>query len=96
MSEAMSEESLLEFPCQYAIKAIGKDNTGKIGPELEQAVQEIVRRHTPDSDIGAATSRLSKDGKYTAVTIMITAADKQHLDAIYQELSVHPLILVAL
>lgn len=96
MSKAMSEESLFEFPRQYAIKAIGKDNTRKGGSELERVVREIVHRHTPSCDIGAATSQLSKDGKYTAVTVMITASGKQHLDAIYQELSVHPLILVAL
>lgn len=92
----MSEEIHLEFPCQFAIKAIGKDTTGKAGPELELLVQKIVRRHTPDNNVGAVTSRLSKDGKYTAVTVMITASGNKHLDAIYQELSTHPHILVAL
>ena len=92
----MNGETLLEFPCQFAIKAIGNDNTGKAGLELERVVQEIVRRHTPEGSVGEVTSRLSKDGKYTAVTVLITASSKQHLDGIYQELSVHPHILVAL
>jgi len=92
----MSDEAALEFPCQFAIKVIGNDNTGKAGPELEKAVQEIVHRYTPISNVGDTYSRLSKDGKYTAVTVMITASSKQHLDSIYKELSVHPLILVAL
>jgi len=92
----MSEEATLEFPRQFAVKAIGNDNTGTIGPELERAVNEIVRRHTPLGSVGETTSRLCKNGKYTAVTVMITASDKQPLDAIYEELNVHPLILVAL
>jgi len=88
----MSEEaSLLEFPCQFAIKAMGKTS-----PELDSLVVEIVRRHAPDIHDGAVSSRPSKGGNYTAVTIIITASSRQQLDAIYQDLTDSPHIMVAL
>ncbi|MGZ8185777.1 MAG: YbeD family protein [Methylobacter sp.] len=85
------EESLLKFPCPFAIKAMGKTSA-----ELDIVVVEIVRRHIVDIKEGAVTTRPSKDGNYTAVTILIEATSKQQLDAIYQDLSDHPEILMAL
>ncbi|CAA9889859.1 conserved hypothetical protein [Candidatus Methylobacter favarea] len=88
----MSEkESLLKFPCQFAIKAMGKTDS-----EPDLVAVEIVRRHIVDIKEGAITMRSSKDGNYTAVTILIEASSRQQLDAIYQDLSAHPDILMAL
>lgn len=87
----MSEETLIEFPCRFAIKAMGKTS-----PELDIIIIEIIRRHSPDIHEGAVTSRPSKGGNYTAVTVTIEAYSKQQLDAIYQDLSGHPHILMVL
>ncbi|MGZ4970040.1 MAG: YbeD family protein [Methylobacter sp.] len=87
----MSEETLLEFPCQFPIKAMGKTNV-----ELDLLVIEIVRRHVADLHEGAVTTRPSKDGNYIAVTVIIEASSKQQLDAIYQDLTDHPHVLMAL
>lgn len=88
----MSEEaSLLEFPCQFAIKAMGKTN-----PELNSLVVEIVRRHSPDIRESAVSSRPSKGGNYTAVTVIVDASSRQQLDAIYQDLTDSPHVLMAL
>ncbi len=87
----MSEETLLVFPCQFPIKVMGKTNS-----ELDLVVVEIVRRHAPDLHEGAVTSRPSKNGNYLAVTIVIEASSKQQLDAIYQDLTDHPHVLMAL
>jgi uncharacterized protein len=87
----MSEETLLEFPCQFPIKAMGK-----VDIELDLLVIEIVRRHAPDLDHKAVKTRPSKDGNYLAVTVTIEATSKKQLDAIYQDLTDHPLVLVAL
>jgi uncharacterized protein len=86
----MNEDTLLEFPCQFAIKAMGKNNL-----EFDLLVLEIVRRHLVDKE-KAVTTRPSKDGNYLAVTVLIQATSKQQLDAIYQDLSDHPLVLMAL
>lgn len=87
----MSNETLLEFPCQFAIKAMGKNNL-----EFDLLVIELVRRHAPELHEQALTTRPSKDGNYLAVTVTIQASSKQQLDAIYQDLSDHPQVLMAL
>ncbi|AEF99957.1 YbeD family protein [Methylomonas methanica] len=88
----MSEtESLLEFPCQFAIKAMGKTSA-----DFDVIVVEIVRRHVGDIHEGAISSRPSKAGTYTSVTVMIEATSREQLDAIYQGLTDHPAVLVAL
>lgn len=86
-----STESLLEFPCQFAIKAMGKSTL-----DFDLVVVEIVRRHVPNLSEAAVTTRPSKAGTYTAVTVMIEAASREQLDAIYQGLSDHPDVLMAL
>lgn len=88
----MSEqESLLEFPCQFAIKAMGKARD-----DFDAIVVEIVRRHVEDIREGAVTSRPSKAGTYISVTVMIEATSRAQLDAIYQGLTDHPDVLMAL
>ncbi|MCX7096570.1 MAG: DUF493 domain-containing protein [Methylococcales bacterium] len=85
----MSEETLFEFPCQFPVKAMGKADL-----ELDILVVEIIRRHVPE--VGTVTTRASKDGVYLAVTVIIEATSKPQLDAIYQDLTDHPHVLVAL
>jgi uncharacterized protein len=87
----MSDETLLEFPCQFAVKAMGRSNL-----EFDLLVIEIVRRHAPDLHEQAVTTRPSKDGNYLAVTVLVQASSKSQLDAIYQDLSDHPQVLMAL
>jgi putative lipoic acid-binding regulatory protein len=91
MSEAMSEESFLEFPCQFPIKAMGKADQA-----LDLLVMEIVHRHAPDINEGTVTTRPSKGGNYIAVTVIVEATSKQQLNAIYQDLTDHPHILMVL
>lgn len=84
MSEQDNQETLLEFPCDFAIKAMG-ENTD----DLDQIVVEIVRRHVDDIAEGAVSSRQSSGGKFTSITVMIRATSKPQLDAIYHDLSQH-------
>jgi putative lipoic acid-binding regulatory protein len=88
MSEA---ESLLEFPCQFPIKAMGKHSD-----DFDAIVVEIVRRHVPDILEGAVTTRPSKGGNYLSVTVMIEAHSREQLDAIYMGLTACPDVLMAL
>jgi len=87
----MNEDTLLEFPCQFPIKAMGKNDV-----ELDLIVIEIIRKHAPDLKEGALASRPSKDGNYIAITVTIDATSKKQLDSIYQDLSDHPHVLMAL
>jgi putative lipoic acid-binding regulatory protein len=82
---------VLQFPCQFPLKAIGRD------PEtFEQFVLEIVRKHIPDLPPNASTTRPSNGGRYLAVTVTFTAESRQQLDAIYRELHSHTRVVMLL
>lgn len=87
MSEQDQQETLLEFPCDYAIKAMGETSE-----QLDAVVVEIVRRHVEDITEGAVSTKQSSGGKFTSITVTIRATSKPQLDAIYQELTSHELI----
>jgi len=59
-------------------------------------VIEIIGRHASGIGPDDVKIRASKDGHFIAVTVTIEATSKRQLDAIYQDLSNHPLVLVAL
>lgn len=85
------EETLLEFPCEFTIKAMGLAT-----PEFDALVVEIVHRHAPDLGEGAVRTRASKGGKYLSVTVTVNATSKKQLDTIYQALTDHELVLMSL
>lgn len=88
----MSEEdTFFEFPCQFPIKAMGR-----VDVELDLLVIGIIGRHAPGIEPDNVKTRPSKDGNFMAVTVTIEATSKRQLDAIYQDLTDHPLVLVAL
>jgi putative lipoic acid-binding regulatory protein len=86
-----SNDSLLEFPCQFPIKVMGL-----AGQDFDTLVIEIVKRHVTCLDDSAVRVRPSREGKYTAMTVTIEAHSQQHLDAIYIDLSTHERILMVL
>jgi len=75
-------ESTLTFPCEFPVKAMGKS-----GENFDVKVVSIIRQHVDDIKEGAVTTNTSKGGKYTSVTVKITATSKQQLDKIYQRLN---------
>lgn len=85
------DQSLIEYPCDFPIKIMGKADG-----ELEQTVIAIFRRHCPDLGEGAISSRSSKGGNYLALTVTIRATSREQLDNIYRELSACEQVLMAL
>lgn len=88
---APTAETLLEFPCEFPIKAFGH-----AGPQLAPHVLEIIQRHAPDTGEDRLSLRSSKTGKYDAVTVTITAQSKAQLDAIYLDLTASSIVIMAL
>ena len=84
-------ETLLEFPCAFPLKVMGLSSDA-----LAQTVLEIVRRHASGFDGAQMEMRASSGGKYVSLTCTITATSKAQLDALYRELSGHPLVKVVL
>ena len=78
----MSEETLLEFPCQFPIKVMGSAT-----PDFSEKVRRIVCKHAGDIADHAVRERPSGQGNYLSVTVTITANSKQQLDNIYLELN---------
>ena len=89
----MSEEnqSLLEFPCRFPIKIVGKAADDFIGH-----VMSLISPHYPELSEQHITIRESKGKHYIAVTATIEAQSQAQLDAIYQALSNDPRVVMAL
>ena len=86
-----NKESLLEFPCRFPVKAMGKADGG-----FEAIVTHIVRSHAELWPGEKVTTNPSKKGNYVAVTLVIEATSQDQLDAIYQDLTDSPDVLMAL
>ena len=89
MSKVVTD--LFNFPCSFPVKVIGKDTVG-----FKEIVTEIIRRHVPELDADAVTTRPSAGGKYIAVTATFVAQSREQLDAMYLELSGHEQVLYVL
>jgi len=86
-----TEKSLLEFPCRFPIKAMGRQSD-----DFEEIVTGIVGKHAelwPGEEI---LSTPSKAGKYVSITAVVDAQSQQQLDAIYQDLTDCEQVLMAL
>ncbi|GAA5165399.1 DUF493 domain-containing protein [Viridibacterium curvum] len=84
-------DTLLEFPCDFPLKIMGERVDG-----FAQTVLEVVQRHAPDFDGNSMEMRPSSTGKYLSLTCTIRATSKPQLDALYTELSGHPMVKVVL
>lgn len=80
-------ESLIEYPCAFPLKIMGKAEDA-----LAEAVLAIVRRHDPGFEGSTMEMRASSGGKYISLTCTITATSSPQLDALYRELTGHPLV----
>jgi len=88
----MSEqESLIEYPCDFPIKIMGRKQHG-----YAQEMLAIVKRHAPDFDDATMEMKASKKGAYLGLTCTIRATSRVQLDALYQELCDHPMVVMVL
>ena len=87
----MSEETLLEFPCSFPIKAMGRDT-----PEFHATVRALIEVHTGPLHDDAIQSALSKNGNFVSITVTVMAQSQQQLDDIYRAISAHDDVLMAL
>ena len=85
------DPSLLEYPCEFPLKIMGATRAG-----FAQAVLEVVQRHAPDFDGATLEMKSSKHGKYLSITCTINATSREQLDALYQELCDHPMVVMVL
>ncbi len=88
---ASYKDTLLEFPCDFPLKIMGKADDA-----LAQVVLDIVTTHAPDFDAASMEMRASSGGNYISLTCTVVARSKPQLDALYTDLSGHPMVKVVL
>lgn len=86
-----AEASLLEFPCAFPIKVMGRTQDG-----FAQAIAMVVARHAPDFDPATLEMRSSSAGSYLSVTATINATSRAQLDDLYRDLTSHPMVTMVL
>ena len=82
---------LIEYPVDFPLKIMGRN-----APGFVDTVVGIVRRHAPDFDEATVELRRSRKKSYLSVTCIIRAASREQLDALYRELSSHPMVTMVL
>ena len=87
----MTEESLIEYPCNFPIKIMGKAEQ-----DFTQVVLGIIKHHAPDFEEGTMKVLTSKGGNYLSITCTIRATSRTQLAALYQTLTDHPLVSIVL
>ena len=81
---------LFHFPCEFPVKVMGLNNEA-----FKSTVISIFRKHLNTEQISSA-SHLSKGGKYLSITVTFVAQSRAQLDALYEELNGHDLVLMTL
>ena len=87
----MTEESAIEFPCEFPIKMMGRDT-----PEFRSTARALVEKHAGKLANDAVRQAQSRKGNFVSITVTITATSQQQLDAIYQDVTDHEDVLMAL
>lgn len=82
MPEIPPEESFIEYPCDFPVKAMGIASD-----EFKASVLAIGRQHDPEFTEASVTERESKKGNYISLTLMIKATSREQLDSIYRDLT---------
>jgi hypothetical protein len=86
-----AKESLLEFPCDFPIKIMGKSHA-----EFAETIVSVVRQFDNEVDPKRIETRPSSGGNYTGLTVTVRATSQAQLDDIYRALTGHPMVKVVL
>ena len=87
----MLESTLIEYPCDFPIKIMGKADQN-----FTQSILKIVKRHVPNFDKASLETRTSNKNKYLSLTCTVHAISRAQLDSLYQELCDHPMVVMVL
>ncbi len=84
------EVQIIKFPCMFPLKVMGLNNEA-----FSSSVMAIFYKHL-DPDRLSSSSRTSRGGKYLSITVTFMAQSRAQLDALYNELNAHELVLMTL
>ena len=84
-------EQLLEFPVDFPLKVMGKRVDG-----FAQAIVDLTLRHVPGFDASTIGLRVSTKGNWLSLTLVVRIDSRDQLEALYRELSSHPMVRIVL
>jgi len=84
-------DTLLEFPCSFPIKAVGRDEA-----DFVAQVVTLIAAHASFDTQQDVRSQPSRNGTFVSVTVTIEALSQQQLDDIYRSLHAAECVLMAL
>jgi putative lipoic acid-binding regulatory protein len=85
------KESLIEFPCDFPIKVMGKSH-----PDFIATITAVIQQFDSGFDPSNIETRPSSGGNYTGLTVTVRALNREHLDDIYRALTGHPMVKIVL
>jgi len=86
MVENITEENLLEFPCDFPIKVMGETSDA-----FAATMVEVIKAIDPTFDASKVDMRASTGGRFISLTCTVHATSRAQLDDIYRALTSHPL-----
>jgi putative lipoic acid-binding regulatory protein len=86
----MKKTDGIHFPCSFPLKVMGLNTE-----TFATAVSAIFEKHVGPDRI-SYSRRLSSGNKYLSITATFTARSRDQLDALYQELNDHDLVVMTL
>jgi uncharacterized protein len=84
-----NNNELLTFPCEFHYKVVG-DNT----QEFSAAVKAVFNEHFYKAY--TITEKPSKNAKFVAFNVAITATSREQLDSVYKQLHALPGVQIVL
>jgi len=84
-------DALFRFPCEFPIKVMGRDSES-----FRTLTLAIIERHAGALAPDRISERMSRKGRFLALTYTIEARSRAQLDEIYQDLTDSGVVLVAL
>jgi len=84
-------DSLLEFPCEFPLKVMGRKQAG-----FRELVLSLVETRTGPVEDRRVSERESRDGNFVALTLLLHAESQAQLDDVYRVLSAHEQVLMVL
>lgn len=85
------QETLMEFPCAFPLKVFVKPED-----DVEQQILDLLEPHVGKLPLSACQRKISRTGKYMALTVNFTATSKPQVDAVFAALGDTPLVVMAM
>ncbi len=91
VAQAVSGDSLIEYPCDFPVKVIGQRH-----PDFVNTMVRLAQDFDPEFGVHKVELRASKTEKYLGITLIVRATSRAQLDGLYLALTGHPMVKVAL